>query len=159
MHKLKYPPFRQFLYMSPIDMNKVPSMDVVPAREGIDVEPLREGRLIEFAKQNRIHVYKAVDYMKAHPWMTKVMIGAGTITGLTPAVAADSFGVNGTQIDEMFAILNENILPDVGGTIQALPAVIIPIVIIVVLIIVMLFVPELLYSLIGMLRDAMKFKR
>lgn len=140
----------------------------------IDVDQLREDaqdlmqakpaemndKLIRFAQHNRAAMQKAANMVKAHPWMAKAMIGAGTIAALAAPVAADgTFGINGTQIDEMFSVLNQNILPDVGGTISALPAVIIPIVILIVLIVILLFVPELLYSLLDMLKGAFKIKR
>ena len=76
---------------------------------------------------------------------------------LVSRVAADDtvFGINGTQIDDMFSALNQHILPDVGQTISAMPQIIIPIVILVVLIMILLFVPNLLHELLQMLKEAM----
>jgi hypothetical protein len=82
------------------------------------------------------------------------------LTSLSVPVAAQTtFGINGTQIDAAFSLLNNNILPDVGQTISAMPAIIIPLVILVVLIIIVMFVPELLYSLIDMVKESLHFHK
>lgn len=141
---------------------------------GIDVEQIkadaqaimqagpadRSNALIRFAQNNRAAMHKAADYAKTHPWMARAMVGAGTVTALVPGVAAEgAFGINGTEIDEMFGVLNDHILPNVGTTIGSMPAVIIPIVILIVLIAILMFVPELLYGLMDMLRDAFKIRK
>lgn len=120
----------------------------------------RDSALIRFAQNNRAAMHKAADYAKTHPWFAKAMIGAGTVAAMVPGVAAEgAFGINGTEIDEMFGVLNEHILPNVGTTIGAMPAVIIPIVILIVLIAILMFVPELLYGLMDMLREAFKIRK
>jgi hypothetical protein len=103
---------------------------------------------------------KGLGIVKNHIPELKVMLSGLAVTAMTGVVSADTtFGINGTVIDDMFAILNTHILPDVGGTISALPAIIIPIVILIVLIVVLMFVPELLYALLDMLRETFKFRR
>lgn len=117
----------------------------------------RSGALTRFMQNNHAAVHKAVNYAKNHPWMARAMIGAGTVAVLVPNVAADTaFGMNSTEMDAAFDVLNNHLLPNVGGTISAMPAIIIPLVMLVVLIMVMLFVPELLTSMIDMIKDAMK---
>lgn len=102
-------------------------------------------------------VGKGIAFVKNHPLTIRAMAGVGTLAMVAgPVAAADSFGMNSTQVDAMFSILNNSILPDVGQTISALPAVIIPIVILIVLIVILLFIPELLYSLLDMLKSAFK---
>lgn len=120
----------------------------------------RESAVLRFAQNNRAAMQTAGDYVKSHPWMAKALIGAGSIGALVPGVAAeDAFGMNTTQIDSMFSVLNNHILPSVGQTIGSMPAVIIPIVILIVLIAILMFVPELLYGLMDMLRDSFKIKK
>ena len=125
--------------------------------------------VIRFGQCNRQSLHNAGERIKAHPLMFKAIVGVGSVvTLMQPVFAVDVlpettktgyFGMDGKQIDGMFEVLNQHILPDVGQTIGQLPSVIIPIVILIVLIVILMFVPELLYSLLDMLKGAFKMKR
>jgi len=127
--------------------------------------------VIRFGQCNRQSLHNVGERVKTHPLMVKTLFGAGAVVTLMqpvlasvtveaePTKASASFGMDGAQIDSMFNILNVHILPDVGQTIAQLPTVIIPIVILIVLIVILMFVPELLYSLLDMLKGAFKMKR
>nr|WP_321352512.1 hypothetical protein [uncultured Methanoregula sp.] len=149
---------------------------VVPEM-GIDVEQIKADaqdltqaenysdltvRLATFIQKHPETGQRVQRFMKSHPLLVKAGIaGAGLGALVGPVAASDdsAFGINGTQIDGAFDILNHHLLPSVGQTISAMPSIVIPLVILIVLIIIMLFVPELLYSLIDMLKGALKFKR
>ena len=116
-------------------------------------------RVMRFLHNHPAEVQRAEVWIHDHPLAAKAaMAGAGLVM-LAPGARAEAFGINQTEVDEAFSILNDCILPNVGETISAMPSIVIPLVILIVLIIILLFVPELLYSLIEMVKGALKIKK
>ena len=120
-------------------------------------------RMMTIVRDHPEITHRVSAVVQKHPILARAAL-AGVGVGvfgkvmILPAAAEDSaFGMNGTQVDESFDILNNHLLPSVGVTISKMPLIIIPIVILIVLIYVMLFVPEIMYSLIDMLKGALHF--
>jgi hypothetical protein len=111
-------------------------------------------RFMQFKEKHPAMVGKAVDFCMKHPLAVKAAATSVGLGYLVSPVAADTFGINTTDIDEAFDLMNQHILPKTGETISAMPAVIIPLVILIVLIMILFIVPELLGTLIDAVRSA-----
>lgn len=111
-------------------------------------------RFMLFYQNHPGPVNKAIAFYQKHPTLVKaglVSVGLGYM--VSPA-AANTFGINETEISEAFDLMNNVILPKTGETISAMPSVIIPLVILIVLIIILFIVPELMGTLIDAVRSA-----
>jgi hypothetical protein len=142
-----------------IDVEQI-RMDAV---EMIDAAPGEQvPALVKFAQRNRAVVRSAFQHVKEHPTMVKVLGLAGASGWLALPVAAEditAFGMNSTDVDGAFDMLNLHILPKVGVTVGTMPSIIIPFAFVVVLVVILFFIPELLYSMLDMLKGALSGMR
>ena len=96
---------------------------------------------------------KVRSYMKGKVtriWMVLLALLVPFIA--TAPAAAVSFCT--TDIDEMFDVVNNHILPKAGETVGAIPSLIIPLAFLVVLIMIVFFIPDLLYSMLDTIKNA-----
>lgn len=112
-------------------------------------------RFMQFKEKHPVMVGKAVDFYLRHPRLVKMVAASVGLGYLVSPVAADTvFGINTTDVDAAFDLMNDHIIPKTGETISAMPAVIIPLVILIVLIMILFIVPELMGTLIDAVRSA-----
>lgn len=76
---------------------------------------------------------------------------------LVSRVSADI--VNTTQVDEMFDVVNNHIIPQAAGTIGAMPALIIPLAFLLVILAIVFFIPDLLYEFLDVIKSAIRGKK
>jgi ABC-type phosphate/phosphonate transport system permease subunit len=98
--------------------------------------------------------------MRATRAWLMLMALIGTIFALTVTaapVAADM--INTTQVDEMFDVVNNHIIPQAAGTIGALPALIIPLAFLLVILAIVFFIPDILYEFLDVIKGAIGGKR
>jgi len=114
-------------------------------------------RCMAFTRKYPQATSKTMQWIHNHPVAFKAgLVGAG-LGVMAGRVAADTaFGINTTEIDDAFSLMNDHILPDVGKTVSALPSVIIPLVILIVLIMILFIVPELMGTLLDAVSSAIK---
>jgi hypothetical protein len=62
--------------------------------------------------------------------------------------------INTTDIDAMFDAVNNHIIPKAGETVSAMPSLIIPLAFLVVLLMILFFVPDVLYSMLEVIKGA-----
>jgi len=111
-------------------------------------------RFMQFKEKHPAVVNKAVDFCMKYPLAVKMVAVSVGFGYMVSPVAGDTFGINTTDIDAAFDLMNQHILPKTGETISAMPAVIIPLVILIVLIMILFIVPELMGTLIDAVRSA-----
>lgn len=90
------------------------------------------------------------------PLQALLMFGIVSAAVLAAPAAAD---INWTDIDAMFDGLVEHLIPNITAVISASTSLIITIVVVIVVIAVTMFFPELLFSILDSLKDAMRFNR
>lgn len=114
-------------------------------------------RFMQFKAKHPAIVGRAMDFYLNHRSLVKaglVSVGLGYLGSGVAAANDTVFGINTTEIDAAFDLMNQHIIPKTGETISAMPAVIIPLVILIVLIMILFIVPELMGTLIDAVRSA-----
>jgi hypothetical protein len=85
------------------------------------------------------------------PMLAPVLAPVALASPIAPVMALT---INTTDIDAMFDAVNNHIIPKAGETVSAMPSLIIPLAFLVVLLMILFFVPDVLYSMLEVIKGA-----
>jgi hypothetical protein len=84
-------------------------------------------------------------------------VALATAVGYAATTAhAAAVTINTTDIDAMFDAVNNHIIPKAGETVSAMPSLIIPLAFLVVLLMILFFVPDVLYSMLEVIKGSIR---